>query len=243
MQDKYAGDIGDYGKFILLRKLSEKFRIGINWYAPEEIEFERDKNGSFKQEDGKYRDLTGYENYAPDIAEAFEKMKEKHSIKMLEKLDLIKNAVYYNKLMPRENEKREKWHNAAMKKLEKSEIVFLDPDNGLLCRSVRKGAAKSVKYTYYSEVNDYLKEHKAVIIYNHRSRKKESDYFNEILSKLCEETEAERDLIQVVTFRRFSVRDYFIISKDVYTHEAIRELIASLLKCSNNKPFFYHTEL
>ncbi|MBP7187930.1 MAG: hypothetical protein KBA55_14490, partial [Ruminococcus sp.] len=143
-----------------------------------------------------------------------------------------------NKLMPRENEKREKWHNAAMKKLEKSEIVFLDPDNGLLCRSVRKGAAKSVKYTYYSEVNDYLKEHKAVIIYNHRSRKKESDYFNEILSKLCEETEAERDLIQVVTFRRFSVRDYFIISKDVYTHEAIRELIASLLKCSNNKPFF-----
>ncbi|MBP7186236.1 MAG: hypothetical protein KBA55_05625, partial [Ruminococcus sp.] len=64
-------------------------------------------------------------------------MKEKQSIKMLEKLDLIKNAVYYNKLMPRENEKREKWHNAAMKKLEKSEIVFLDPDNGLLCRSVR----------------------------------------------------------------------------------------------------------
>ncbi|MBP7186237.1 MAG: hypothetical protein KBA55_05630 [Ruminococcus sp.] len=47
MQDRYAGDIGDYGKFILLRKLSEKFRIGINWYDPGELEFERDKNGSF----------------------------------------------------------------------------------------------------------------------------------------------------------------------------------------------------
>ncbi|HOC34968.1 MAG TPA: hypothetical protein PKI82_13010 [Ruminococcus flavefaciens] len=84
MQDRYAGDIGDYGKFILLRKLSERFSIGINWYNPGKLDFERDKNGKFKPDDGKYRVFKGVENYAPDIAEDFEKMKDKHSIKMLE---------------------------------------------------------------------------------------------------------------------------------------------------------------
>ncbi len=243
MQDRYAGDIGDYGKFILLRKLSEKFSIGINWYNPGKLDFERDKNGKFKQEDGKYRDFKGVEKYAPDIAEDFEKMKDKHSIKMLEELCLIKNAVYYNKKVPQENEKREQWHKAAMTKLEKSDIVFLDPDNGLLCKSVIKGSPKSVKYAYYFEIKDYLKHHKAVIIYNHRSRKTEAEYFNEIFGKLCKESEAKHDLIQVVTFRKYSVRDYFIISNDVRTYETIKLLIGSLPDTSDHKPFFYYTEI
>ena len=239
MQDRYAGDIGDYGKLGLFRKLSEKFSIGINWYNPGELDFERDKDGNFKQEDGKYRDFTGFENYAPDIISTFETLKNNHSIEMLEKLKLINNAFYYNKLVPRENEKREKWHNAALKKLGKCDVVFLDPDNGLICNSVKPGSPKSVKYTYYSEVKDYLSENKTVIVYNHRSRKKEDVYFNEIIEKLCSETGAERDLIQVVTFRRFSVRDYFIISKDEQTHNTIRYLLEELVKSTSNdnKPF------
>jgi hypothetical protein len=34
MQDRYAGDIGDYGKFALLRALaSEGLSVGVNWYS------------------------------------------------------------------------------------------------------------------------------------------------------------------------------------------------------------------
>ena len=36
MQDKYAGDIGDYGKFILLNQVLQaagnNSKLGINWY-------------------------------------------------------------------------------------------------------------------------------------------------------------------------------------------------------------------
>ena len=239
MQDRYAGDIGDYGKLGLLRKMSEKFSIGINWYNPGELDFERDKNGKFKQEDGKYRDFKSVKEFDDKLASALETLKGNHSIEMLEKLDLVNNAVYQNKLVPRENAKRDKWHRAALKKLGECDIVFLDPDNGLLCNSVKTGSPLSVKYTYYSEVKDYLSQNKAVIIYNHRSRKKEDLYFSEIIEKLCVETGAERDLIQVVTLRRFSVRDYFIISKDEHTYNAIRSLVEELVKnCSNdNKPF------
>ena len=50
MQDRYAGDIGDFGKFGLLRALSAAgLSIGVNWYRtiPPESELARD--------DGKYR--------------------------------------------------------------------------------------------------------------------------------------------------------------------------------------------
>lgn len=104
---------------------------------------------------------------------------------------------------------------------------------------IQPGSSKSVKYTYYSEVKNYLSQNKAVIIYNHRSRKKEDIYFNEIIEKLCSEIGAERDLIQVVTFRRFSVRDYLIISKDKKTYDTIRCLLGELVKdtLNENKPF------
>ena len=85
MQDRYAGDIGDYGKFGLLRKLSEKFSIGINWYDPGELDFERDKNGGFKQKDGKYRDFSGVRKFDDKLADALETIKNNQLL--LDKID------------------------------------------------------------------------------------------------------------------------------------------------------------
>ena len=99
MQDRYAGDIGDYGKLGLLRKLSEKFSIGTNWYDPGELDFERDRNGNFKQEDGKYRDFSSVADYAPEIASALETLKDNHSIEMLEKL-----VLYYKANKPEDSD-------------------------------------------------------------------------------------------------------------------------------------------
>lgn len=236
MQDRYAGDIGDYGKLGLLRKLSEKFSIGINWYDPGELDFERDKNGGFKQEDGKYRDFSGVRKFDDKLADALETIKNNHSIQLLQELDLVDGAFYFGEKekVPRDIDERKNWHKSALKKLGKCDIVFLDPDNGLLCDSVKPGTPKSVKYTYYSEVRDYLAQSSSVIIYNHRSRKREDIYFNEIVEKLCRETGAERELIQVVTFRRFSVRDYFIISRDKQTHDTIKRLIEVLVRNSSD---------
>ena len=39
MQNKFFGDIGDFGKYSLLRRIQEKapkLRIGINWYLNED---------------------------------------------------------------------------------------------------------------------------------------------------------------------------------------------------------------
>ena len=55
MQDRYAGDIGDYGKIALLRELqSQGLSVAVNWYLVEPLESEKKADGTYKQEDGKY---------------------------------------------------------------------------------------------------------------------------------------------------------------------------------------------
>ncbi len=46
MQDRYAGDIGDFGKFSLLTELSKQgLAIGINWYKTEPMISEKNNDG------------------------------------------------------------------------------------------------------------------------------------------------------------------------------------------------------
>ena len=50
MQDRYAGDIGDFGKFALLKALSSAgFKIGVNWYrtCPQSFEKQDDVKISY----------------------------------------------------------------------------------------------------------------------------------------------------------------------------------------------------
>ena len=55
MQDRYAGDIGDFGKIGLLKDLqAQGLSVGVNWYRVDPIGIEMKADGSFKQEDGKY---------------------------------------------------------------------------------------------------------------------------------------------------------------------------------------------
>ncbi len=55
MQDRHAGDIGDYGIIGLLKCLqAHGFTIGVNWYRVPVLDAEKKKDGTFKQNDGKY---------------------------------------------------------------------------------------------------------------------------------------------------------------------------------------------
>ena len=67
MQDRYAGDIGDYGKIALLRELqSQGLSVAVNWYLVEPLESEKKADGTYKQEDGKYIVSNTFHYYAPD---------------------------------------------------------------------------------------------------------------------------------------------------------------------------------
>ena len=228
MQDRYAGDIGDYGKIALLRAIqAQGLSVGVNWYRVNPLESEKKADGSYKQEDGMY--LIPEDLYACDraLAERLTRIaksegRNKRSIKALENAALIPGAKYYSELIPFAG--RAEWHARALKRLKGYDVVFVDPDNGLQVKSVGPKSSRSVKYTFYEEVRDYIRQGQSVLIYNHRCRKPEDRYFYEICNKLQEETGISESEILKITFRKCSVRDYFAVPA---TPEHREKLIAA----------------
>ena len=222
MQDRYAGDIGDFGKIGLLKALqAQGLSIGVNWYLVEPMDTERKSDGTYKQEDGKYLIPEKLQVCDTLLAEKLTKIaKSDHrSIRSLEQGNFILNARYYSE--PVSVAGREEWHKKALDLLNDLDIVFVDPDNGMLVKSVGKKSVKSVKYTFYEEVRDYVRRGQSVLIYNHRSRKQETQYFHEICYKLQEATGITETDILKITFPKCSVRDYLAVPASMEQREKI----------------------
>lgn len=215
MQDRYAGDIGDYIKFGLLKALiQEGFRLGVNWYrtAPPNSEMDR-KTGQFRQQDGKFRIPSSCEACDPPLARALQAISAPdspdRSIAALEAAALLDpgRVVYYHKPIDRTD--RERWHQDALKALADCDLVFLDPDNGLIPSSVRPGSARSVKYALNDELRTYLSDKRSVVLYQHRPRRKQPDYFCRMAARLPRSPAGCPT--HVLTCPKGTVRDYFLI--------------------------------
>jgi hypothetical protein len=222
MQDRYAGDIGDFGKMGLLKAIqAQGLSVGVNWYRVESMDIEKKADGSFKQEDGKYLVPAELRVCDEALAETLTRIAESdsRSINALERENLIPNACYYDTTVTVAG--RVEWHDMALKILQDADVVFLDPDNGMLVDSVGKSTAKSIKYAFYEEVADYFRRGQSVLIYNHRSRKQEAQYFHEICSKLQEVTGVPENDILKITFPKCSVRDYLAVPASMEHREKL----------------------
>ena len=138
MQDRYTGDIGDYGKLGMLRCLAAAgLRVGVNWYrTPDEDHNEDGKFIQYVQASGQ----TSYRPYDPPLWDALAQIVNsgQRRVESLETPDIL-DAVFYNEpldfrkvsFLEREG-KRADWHRRALAALNGCELVFVDPDNGLM---------------------------------------------------------------------------------------------------------------
>ena len=151
MQNRYTGDIGDFGKLGLLGCLRD-LSIGVNWYLTPDETHNGDGRHVGYLEDKRYRacdELLWYR-----LSELVREGKRDTS-----ELESLLPAVFYrNELNTQKMKKAEReiarmaWHADALKKLRGCDLVFLDPDNGLM---VPSAGAKSNKYVKPEEIVDY----------------------------------------------------------------------------------------
>jgi len=212
MQDRYAGDVGDYGKIGVLKFLqAQGFTIGVNWYRVPVLDNEKKEDGTYKQLDGKYLIPPPIWECDPQLAEILTNIAQskKRSVAEIQKADLVPGAIYYDDYLTIDG--RHEWHEKALKRFKDADLVFMDPDNGLLVKSVGKGSARSIKYVFYEEVKDYIDAGKSVLVYNHRCRKPEKKYFDDIKDRLYDNVKINTGLIQTITFSKGTTRDYIAI--------------------------------
>ncbi|MGI5953931.1 hypothetical protein [Dysosmobacter sp.] len=216
MQDRYAGDIGDFAKFGLLKALlAEGFSLGVNWYHADPPENERDKGtGDFLHEDGRHPIDLKYFMCDEPLAKALRKIAESdaRSIAQLEEAVLLNptKTVYYDEVISVSG--RSQWHKDALQALASCELVFLDPDTGLNVKSYGKGAAKSVKYVWDHELSDYLCRGQSVVLYQHRQHKALEVYFSEFRQRFLAMEGVAHKPVFVLTCPKGTVRDYFLFA-------------------------------
>ncbi len=174
MKNQYLGDIGDYGKYGLLRFLASKgIRIGVNWYLTE------DDNSN----DGKFKEYLDREKEPwmidGDLYDKLQRIKAdpQSTVIAVEALDLIPRAVFYanrldlKNLTPQERAiSREQRFSESVTCLQKTDLIFSDPDNGISFRLTAR-AKNNEKYILPSEIETYYKMGKDVVFYCHKGRR------------------------------------------------------------------------
>lgn len=226
MQDRYTGDIGDFGKLGLLRALqSRDLTIGVNWYLTPDEDHNDDGMYTKYLKDESYRKYD--ESLWLDLKQIVDENQRK--VSALQN-DRILQAVFYDKTLDFAGKKkaeriwiREEWHRQALEQLSGLDVVFVDPDNGLVVPSA-EGRPKENKYVMPDELLDYYRKGSSVIYYQHKARRQDQFYADQH-EKLIKSPGLEGASGLGLKFKKTSQRYYFFILQPRH-----REMIEKITK-------------
>lgn len=183
MKNQYFGDINDYKKFGLLRTISSASNLSIliTWMLTENDGSTDGKFIQYLQEPKKwehydpplYRELANLLNGCSD-----------RNVGLIEGSKLLNGSSYYSKLVPDDTTGRNSWFSGLTSVSNNSDLVFLDPDNGLEIASKPYGRKNSSKFLYWSEVGDLWADGKSLLIYQHFIREKREAFIARMLGRL-----------------------------------------------------------
>ena len=235
MKNQYVGDIGDYGKYGLLRFLAERgIQIGVNWYLTKD-------DGSTDGKFTKYLEISSEAVYDSVVFNELLKHadREDKTVQDIEQAGLIPDALYYHECLPNETLgvrsreiKRTLWFNNSLMLLKDAKLVFADPDNGISYRK-KAGDKGSEKYVLPEEIEQYYSRGQNVVFYCHKGRRTAEAW--EKTKGGIKEQLPDAQLI-VLTFHRGTQRSYiFVLHPDDYA--MYESVLAEFLETAWGKVF------
>ena len=173
MQDRYAGDVGDFVKLGLLRALSPGRQLGVAWYRyPDESHNGDGRHITYLDQPQRYEHLD------PVLFSHLQNItRDARSINSL--LPVLEGAISSDEsvdssmVAPRERRNwRTAWFQRVMERLSTCDLVFADPDNGIIDdANWRRGRAKFGKQMPLAEVQELAKG-RCAVIYHHNTRRR-----------------------------------------------------------------------
>ena len=167
MQDIFVGDIGDYGKYGLLRAVcAESLSLSINWYRVFPGKEHQRADGKFTSYLSKPQLYRGYDPALFDSLHKILMVENNRKIERIEQEGILKAAYFSEEI----GSQRTAWHEKALEQTKGTEVVFLDPDNGLESDNMYRSDGFTNKHVRWTELKDYYDRGQNVIVYQHRPK-------------------------------------------------------------------------
>ena len=171
MQNRYVGDVGDFGKYGLLRWLCgireptasdghRQLRLGVIWYL--------NKNGT--NNEGEIEPPIELSDCDQDLFARLQRIRRTRSIKRVRKGGILPGSDFYEQCVAPGSGRpaepfRKNWLYGALAKTPEDELIFLDPDKGIASENQEEKHSK--EHTFMNELWPFIKRGQSLVIYQH----------------------------------------------------------------------------
>ena len=245
MQDRYVGDVGDFGKYALLRRIAcddgseaGNLRLGVVWYLFPDEDHNSDGRHVAYLEKEEFRALD------PDLFDGLKSLvhADRRNVAAVAASRLLPvNTVFIDALTviipgadsrsnPNNREDhRIQWLGDCLSATEGCDLVFLDPDNGIQTASVSKRHPKAGKYAFWDEIQSYVDRGQSLVVYHHTNRTRPvSDQVYALSRDFRGRLPVGYSLFPLV-FRRGSCRVFWLVLTEELV-EPVRDRVETLLQ-------------
>ena len=170
MKHQYFGDINDYRKYGLLRALlaNTPLALRVAWMLTPD---DGSSDGGFRSY---LQQPDRWKRFDPELYAGLAALAQRRAfprVSLLGATDLLPGATFFSDLVPDQLAQREVWSTALLRGVRGTELVFLDPDNGIEVKSSPAGRRGSSKYVRWSEIEKIWSLGASLLVYQHFPRK------------------------------------------------------------------------
>jgi hypothetical protein len=250
VQDRYAGDLGDYLKLGLLRWLTSSEavsgpRLGVVWYRTvDDVHNADGKHIAYLSDDDpsarRMRPLDPdlYDRLAAVVATG-----RRSTSALADAGVLPADTVYFDEVLDLQKlpiaaraartELRQAWLDRALTATSGCDLIFADPDNGVRSRLHPVGfhTNRSLKHVYLNELASFADRGQSLVVYHHADRSAPVEQQAQLrLTDLASENAMEP--IAAVRASRGTTRLFLVAAKAASTGDYLKKRLEDLIESS-----------
>ena len=228
MQDRYVGDIGDFGKYGLLRALTEadqtpSLRLGVVWYLyPDESHNDDGKFTGYLC--GNPRNHSRFRACDPALYDVLRHLvcNRQRNVSAVRCTGIFPSTTTYYEHplsyparmpLPERQKARERWLDAALSTTTTSDLIFVDPDNGI-SQTASPWRKKGPKYVFTDDCRRFYERGQSLIIYHHLGRQGSAEQQINHLAGVLQHCLGLTRTPWALRYHRGTARAYFVVLQE-----------------------------
>jgi hypothetical protein len=189
VKHQYAGDVNDYLKYALLRRLTERDarRLLVCWMLTPDDGRGDGRLTRYLDDPSRWRALD------PELFDALRALRDgggARGVGEIERAGLLPGARFQSEMLGDDGREREAYFARTRALARGRELVFFDPDNGMEVPSTPRGRRNSSKYLYRDELARTYADGHSVLVYQHFPRAARGPFVSALKRRLMRLTGA-----------------------------------------------------